>query len=190
MPRFGPLSLRSRAVSGSWPLFWLIGTGALLVRLYLASLWFRFGMTKLEVGWLTTNPVRELLELVASGQTPMPIPSLSIVADALLAVRADAALSVVLPLTELVLAAAFLTGFWVRLAAVGGIAVNASLILGGLASLSFDGRIIALQALLLLAGSRAGAPGVTSLPRLVDAVRRAARSLETATGQASRRRAA
>jgi uncharacterized membrane protein YphA (DoxX/SURF4 family) len=186
MPRsFGPVPPRSWA-----PLLWLVALGALLIRLYLASLWFRFGMTKLEAGWLTTNPVLGLLTAIAKDQTPMPIPSLSVVAEALLAVRADVVLSILLPLTEIVLAVAFLTGFRVRIAALVGIAVNASLILGGVASVSFDGRIVTLQALLLLAGTRAGTLGLRRLPRLVRAVRRSARAIRVTAGHPPRRRAA
>jgi uncharacterized membrane protein YphA (DoxX/SURF4 family) len=184
MPRtLGPRSLRSRALSPSWLLFWVIAVGALGVRLYLASLWFRFGITKVEAGWLTTNPVRGLLALVASGQTPMPIPSLSTVAGALIAARADVVLSVTLPLLELGLAAAFVSGYAVRGAAVVGIVVNASLILGGLASVGFDGRVILLQAVLLLAGTRAGALNIGTLARGLAPIRRAPGCLGTSAGQ-------
>ncbi|MFN2564391.1 MAG: hypothetical protein ABR499_05185 [Gemmatimonadaceae bacterium] len=164
--------MNRRAAVRWWPVFWLIALGALAIRAYLASVWFRFGMTKLETGWLRTNPVRGLLALVASGQTPMPIPSLSGVAEALLAVRADVVLSVILPLVEIAFAAAFLAGFCVRFAAAGGITVNTSLILGGLASAGFDGKIILLELLLLLAGARAAALGVPTALRAVSALAR------------------
>jgi uncharacterized membrane protein YphA (DoxX/SURF4 family) len=170
MPRsLGPIHLNPRSLLRQAPVLWLVTIGALLVRLYLASLWFRFGMAKVEAGWLTLNPVRGLLGGVAAGQTPMPLPSLSIVAGWLLAIRADALLSVVVPLTEIVLAAAFLTGWHTRRAALVGIAINASLILGGLATVPFDGRIIALQTAVILAGKRAGligAPGIARLRRV------------------------
>jgi uncharacterized membrane protein YphA (DoxX/SURF4 family) len=165
-----PISSRWRAVGGCWPVSWAIAVAALLVRVYLAWLWFQFGITKLDAGWLTHDPVRGLLTLVAGGQTPMPIPGLSIVAGALLAVHADVLLSVILPFVELALAVSFLTGYYVRSAALVGIAVNASLILGGLASVSFDGRIIVLQALLLLASQRASALRVPRLPQVIHLV--------------------
>jgi uncharacterized membrane protein YphA (DoxX/SURF4 family) len=170
MPRsHGPIHLNPRSVLRQAPLLWLVAIGALLARLYLASLWSRFGIAKVEAGWLTLNPVRGLLGVVAAGQTPMPVPRLSIVAGWLLAIRADVLLSVVVPLTEIVLAGAFLTGWYTRRAALVGIAINASLILGGLATVAFDGRIIALQAAVILAGKRAGllgAPGVGRLRRV------------------------
>ena len=189
MPRsLGPISLRPRLAVRWASLFWLVALGAFFVRLYLASLWFRFGMAKIDAGWLALNPVRGLLSVVGAGQTPMPIPNLSIVANWLLAVRADALLSVVLPLTEIALAAAFLTGCYARRAALVGIAVNASLILAGLASVGFDGRIIALQAVVLLAGRRAEVLGVP-IGRLRRASSRRINRL-VGTGSEPRRRAA
>jgi uncharacterized membrane protein YphA (DoxX/SURF4 family) len=185
---FGPLSLRSCRLNGRWLLFWVVAVGALGVRLYLASLWFRFGITKVEAGWLTTNPVRGLLTLVADGQTPMPIPSLSAVAGALLAARADVLLSVALPVIELALAAAFVSGYAVRGAAVVGIVVNASLILGGLAVVGFDGRIIVLEVLLLVAGTRARALRIGTVARRLAPMRRGAAFLGSSAGQRLERR--
>jgi uncharacterized membrane protein YphA (DoxX/SURF4 family) len=189
MPRsLGPLPQRFRRLNGWWLLFWVVAVGAVGVRVYLASLWFRFGITKLEAGWLTTNPVRGLLALVAGGQSPMPIPSLSAIAGALLAARADVLLSVALPFTELALAAAFVSGYAVRGAAVVGIVVNASLILGGLAGVDFDGRIILLEALLLLAGTRARALSIGTLARGLAPMRRGAARLGPSAGQRLERR--
>ena len=68
MPRsFGPIPLRRGAAVGRGPMLWLVALGALVLRLYLASLWFRFGMAKIEGGWLTANPVRGLLTVVRAG---------------------------------------------------------------------------------------------------------------------------
>ena len=191
MPRsFGLVSPHRRSKVGRASLLPIVAVATLLVRLYLARLWLGFGLAKIEAGWLTANPVRGLLAAVAAGQTPMPIPGLSVVASWLLAVHADAALSILLPLTELALAAAFLTGLLAQPAAALGIAVNTSLILGGLASVGFDGRVIALELIVLAAGVSAGVLGVPGIARVIRAVRRRADWLVDGPGQQPRRRAA
>jgi uncharacterized membrane protein YphA (DoxX/SURF4 family) len=192
MPRsLGPIPLRPREFAGWPPMFWLVALGALFVRLYLATLWLRFGMAKVDAGWLTLNPVRGLLTVVGGGQTPMPIPRLSVFANWLLAVRADVLLSVLVPLTELALAAAFFTGWYVRQAAFIGIAVNTALILGGLASVAFDGKIIALQVVVLVVGRRASVLGVPGIARLGRWVRdRIDQAVDGGAGPEARRTAA
>ena len=45
----------------------------LALRVYLASVWLRFAMMKLQGGWLTTNPLRPVLSAVAAGQVPTTV---------------------------------------------------------------------------------------------------------------------
>lgn len=137
----------------------------LALRVYLGSVWLQFGVAKLRDGWLGGNPLHDLLGAVARGHTPTPFPAYRRVAAALLDVGADRAMSIAIPLLEVGVAVAFFAGVLLVPAAVGASLLNLNLVLSGIATLSFDGRIIALQ-LLLLAGWRvAGHLGVARLWR-------------------------
>ena len=121
------------------------------IRIYLGSIWLQFGLAKVEGGWLTGNPMHSMLDAIARGMTPAPFPAYRHVAQALLDVGADRWMSVGLPLAELAVALAFFSGVLLVPAAVGASLLNLNLIFSGLASWQFDGRIIALQLLLLAA---------------------------------------
>lgn len=150
----------------------------LLLRIYLGSIWLRFGVAKIEGGWLTGNPVRPMLEAVAAGATPVPIEPYRAVAELLLALGADPILSVAIPLCEIAVAIAFLSGTLVVPAAIGAILLNLNLILSGLASWRFDGRIILLQLLLLAAWRVAGCIGGDGLRRASASSRRRVSALQ------------
>ncbi|MEO8623209.1 MAG: hypothetical protein ABI625_19185 [bacterium] len=119
------------------------------LRAYLAFVWLRFGIMKLQGGWLTTNPLRPLLTLIAAGQLPTSASGYSFVARALVATHADVALSIIIPCTEIAVGLALLAGFRVRTAAAIACALNANLLLAGIASVSLDGRMIVLQIILI-----------------------------------------
>lgn len=151
---------RARAVA-RWPFssrlaapFWLG------LRIYLGSVWLQFGLSKLRAGWLTTNQMGDLLELIARGQTPTPVPQYRSVAELILALNVDRLVSIVIPVLEILFAAAFFAGVLLVPAAVGATLLNLNLILSGIATWSFDGRIIVLQILLLLAWRVAGYLGI------------------------------
>jgi uncharacterized membrane protein YphA (DoxX/SURF4 family) len=129
-----------------------IAVGMLAIRLYLAFVWWQMGTTKIAQGWLTSNPLRTLLELVRDGKMPTTAPGYAWVAELLLATRADQLMALTLPLLEVGIALALATGLGVRVAATLGIVLNVNLILAGLAGWQYDGRIIALQLVLLAAG--------------------------------------
>jgi uncharacterized membrane protein YphA (DoxX/SURF4 family) len=139
------------------------------IRIYLGSIWLQFGLAKLEGGWLTGNPMHSMLDAIARGMTPAPFPAYRHVAQALLDVGADRWMSVGLPLAELAVALAFFSGVLLVPAAVGASLLNLNLILSGMASWQFDGRIIALQLLLLAAWRVADYVG---LARVVSRLRR------------------
>lgn len=141
---------RSPLVSPAW----------LALRLYLASIWLQFGVAKIQHGWLAGGSLRGLLQAVAAGQTPAPFPFYARVAEALLATGADRVLSIAIPLAEVAVGLAFLFGVLLVPAAIGAILLNLNLILAGVASMHFDGRIIALQLLLLLGWRAAGYLGL------------------------------
>jgi uncharacterized membrane protein YphA (DoxX/SURF4 family) len=139
------------------------------IRIYLGSIWLQFGLAKVEGGWLTGNPMHSMLDAIARGMTPAPFPAYRHVAGALLEVGADRWMSVGLPLAELAVALAFFSGILLVPAAVGASLLNLNLILSGMASWQFDGRIIALQLLLLAAWRVADYVG---LQRIIAGLRR------------------
>jgi uncharacterized membrane protein YphA (DoxX/SURF4 family) len=141
---------RSRVTSPVW----------LLLRIYLASIWMNFGVAKIRGGWLKGDALESLLGAVADGQTPAPFPFYPRVAEILVATGMDAVLCVLIPLAEVAVATAFLTGVLLVPAAICAILLNLNLILAGIASVNFDGRIIALQVLLLAAWRVAGYLGL------------------------------
>ena len=132
----------------------------LVLRIYLASVWMQFGLAKLRGGWLRGDALESLLKAVAEGQTPAPFPFYGRVADILVATGMDAVLCILIPIAEVAVATAFLTGVVLVPAAIIAILLNTNLILAGVASIHFDGRIIALQLLLLGAWRVAGYLGL------------------------------
>jgi uncharacterized membrane protein YphA (DoxX/SURF4 family) len=138
----------------------LAGPLWLALRIYLGSVWLQFGLAKLRGGWLTTDAMTPMLRAIGDGQTPAPLEFYREVAWLLVDVGAGPVISATLPLAELAVAAAFLSGVWVVPAAGVAILLNANLILSGVASWSFDGRIIALQLLMLLGWRVVGHLGV------------------------------
>lgn len=150
----------------TWPFRSLLASPVWLVlRLYLASVWLQFGIGKIRGGWLDGDGLHGLLSAVAAGQTPAPFPFYTRVAELLVQTGMDRVLSLVIPFAELAVGLAFLTGVLLVPAAIGAILLNLNLILSGVASIHFDGRIIALQVLLLLAWRVAGYLGLGTLLR-------------------------
>jgi uncharacterized membrane protein YphA (DoxX/SURF4 family) len=141
---------RSPATSPVW----------LMLRLYLASIWMNFGVAKIRGGWLRGDALDALLQAVADGHTPTPFPFYNDVARVLVETGMAGVLSVLIPIAEVAVATAFLTGLMLVPAAICAILLNTNLILAGIASINFDGRIIALQVLLLLAWRVAGYLGL------------------------------
>lgn len=138
----------------------------LVLRLYLASVWLQFGMGKIRGGWLRGDGLEGLLTAVAQGQTPAPFPLYTRLIDVLLLETGmDRVLSVTMPLMEVAVGLAFLSGVMLVPAAIAATALNLNLILSGVASIHFDGRIIALQVLLLAAWRVAGYLGLGTLFR-------------------------
>lgn len=164
--------MRTRTASQITALTWpfrstLTSPVWLVLRLYLASVWLRFGMGKIRGGWLDGDGLQGLLGAVAAGQTPAPFPFYARVAELLVATGMDRVLSVGIPLVEVGVGLAFLTGVLLVPAAIGATLLNVNLVLSGVATLRFDGRIIALQVLLLLAWRVAGYLGLGTLLRRV-----------------------
>ena len=148
-----PAGLLARSIHAlRWPfthryaaLLWLA------LRLYLGWIWLQFGIDKLQAGWLTKDAIGPLLKLGAEGTLPLPIPIYGRVAALLLDLGVTPLISFAMPLLELAVALAFLSGVLVAPAAIGATLLNINIILSGIGQLAFDGRMIALQLLLLMA---------------------------------------
>ena len=123
----------------------------LALRLYLGWIWLQFGIDKLQAGWLTKDAIGPMLKLGADGALPLPLPIYGEVAAFLLGLGVTPLISFVMPFLELAVAVAFLSGVFVIPAAIGAIALNLNIILSGIGQVAFDGRIIALQLLLIMA---------------------------------------
>jgi NADH dehydrogenase len=133
------------------------------LRFYLAYVWFRFGIGKIDSGWLTSNLLRPLVEVVANGYTNAWLPIYQPLARLTLALGLDRLLGIAFPLVELAIAAALITGIRARTALVVAILINLNLVFAGLAPWQFDGRIIGLEMLTLLLGAIASGYGLRSL---------------------------
>ncbi|HZG42310.1 MAG TPA: hypothetical protein VEY93_05070 [Longimicrobium sp.] len=139
----------------------------LALRMYLGLVWMTFGLGKIQAGWLTSNPLRPLLTAVAEGQTQTPLDFYTHVARLMVDTGADGVLSVLIPLAEVGVAISFFSGVLLVPAALVAIGINLNLILAGIASVHFDGRIIVMQVLLLAAWRVAGLLGLGTLVRRV-----------------------
>ena len=165
-----------------WPFASPLASPAwLALRLYLGATWLRFGWSKVEAGWLISNPMRPLLEAIGSGGTAAPLPLYRSVAEQMLAVGLDRLLSVAIPLAELAFATAFFAGVLLVPAAIAACLMNLNLILSGIATWSFDGRVILMQLLIILGWRVAGELGLgDSIHRLWPQYREAIRRLRHA----------
>ena len=144
----------------------------LALRIYLGTIWLQFGLNKLRGGWLTGNPMEEILSLVARGLTPTPVPAYRRVAELLLAMDADRVMSVAIPALEIAFAGFLFAGVLIVPTAIAACLLNVNLVLSGIATWEFDGRVIALQLLLLLAWRVAGYLGMgESVGRLLRSYR-------------------
>jgi thiosulfate dehydrogenase [quinone] large subunit len=139
----------------------------LVLRMYLGLVWMNFGLGKIRAGWLTSNPLRPLLTAVAEGQTQTPLDFYTHVAGLMVDTGADGLLSVLIPLAEVAVAISFFSGVLLVPAAIIAIGINLNLILAGIASVHFDGRIILMQVLLLAAWRVAGLLGLGTLVRRI-----------------------
>ena len=136
---------------------------ALGVRFYLAFVWVRYGIGKIETGWLTSNPLKGLIDVVAKGYTNAWLPIYEPLARWVLALGIDSALAIAFPLTELAIGMALITGALLRPALVLAIFINLNLVLSGLAPWTFDSRVIVLQLLVLALGTAGSRYGLRSL---------------------------
>jgi uncharacterized membrane protein YphA (DoxX/SURF4 family) len=148
----------------------------LALRLYIAWIWFQMGMSKLQAGWLTSDPVGAMFKLVEKGAIAVPLPFYREVAGGLLDAGISPMISHSMPFLELAVALSFATGVLVPAAAVGAILLNINIILSGIGAPAFDGPIIAAQILFLMSYRVVGGIGFERLAgRILSAALRIVR---------------
>jgi uncharacterized membrane protein YphA (DoxX/SURF4 family) len=135
----------------------------LALRFYLAYMWIQFGVQKIGAGFLTGDPIGDMLQLVGNGTLSVPFEFYRPVARMLVDSGMTTLLSFTMPFLEMAVALSFATGVLVVPAAVGATLLNINFILSGIGQVSFDGRFIALQLLLILAFRIVGKIGIERL---------------------------
>ncbi len=123
----------------------------LALRLYVGWIWWEMGLSKLQGGWLTSDPIGVLLTLVADGTLPVPFECYRGVADTLIKAGLTPLLSHALPFLELAVGLAFIGGVLTPVTAVGAILLNLTFILSGVGGIAFDGPVIVAEILFILA---------------------------------------
>ena len=135
----------------------------LALRLYIAWIWYQMSMSKFQAGWLSSDPVGTMFQLIEKGTIAVPLPFYRGVAGALLEAGISPLLSHSMPFLEMAVALSFATGVLVPAAAVGAILLNINIVLSGMGTPAFDGPIIISQILFLLSFRVVGAIGFERL---------------------------
>jgi thiosulfate dehydrogenase (quinone) large subunit len=135
----------------------------LAVRLYLGYMWFWMGVQKLQIGFLSSDPIGPILKAVADGTLKVPAAFFRPVAALLVDSGLTPLISFSMPLLEIAVALSFVTGVLVVPAALGATLLNIIFVLSGIGQIRLDGRFIALQLLLILAYRIVGTIGFQKL---------------------------
>lgn len=123
----------------------------LAVRLYLAYIWFSMGLSKFGSGFLTGDPIGQLLGLAGNGTLAVPVEAYRPVARLLVELGVTPVLSHSMPFLELAVALAFLSGVLLVPAALGASLLNLNFLLSGVGIVELDVRCLVLQLLLVFA---------------------------------------
>jgi thiosulfate dehydrogenase (quinone) large subunit len=143
----------------------------LALRLYIGWIWFQMALSKINAGWLTSDPVGQMFKAIAGGKLPVPMPFYRDVAQGMLDLGIAPMLSHSMPFLEMAVALSFVSGVLVPVAAVGAILLNINIILSGMGSPAFDGPIIASEVLFLMSYRVVGAIGFERIAiRILNAV--------------------
>lgn len=149
----------------------------LAVRLYLGYVWFTMGYDKLSAGFLTGDPIGDILKLTGSGVLAVPFEAFRPVAQLLVELGITPLLSHSMPFLEMAVALAFISGILIVPAALGAIFLNVNFLLSGIGIAALDGRCIVLQLLLLLAFRSVGYLSLGG--RVVRALKNLSRGVQT-----------
>ena len=123
----------------------------LALRLYVAWIWVQMSLSKFTAGWLNSDPSGDLLKLVAKGTMPVPFTFYRGVADMMVSSGITPLLSHTMPFLEMAVALSLISGVLMRPASIGGILLVMNVILMGIGTLAFDGRVILIHVLLIVA---------------------------------------
>src|SRR5262245_60696991 len=135
----------------------------LLLRLYVAWVFLTMGIAKIEGGFLSGDPIGEMLKLVANGAIPVPFEFYRGVAGLLVGAGLTALISHSMPFLELALALALATGVLTPLAAFGALLLNINFVLSGIGQIAFDFPYMVAEILLMMGYSVVGVIGFEKL---------------------------
>ena len=135
----------------------------LALRLYIGWIWFQMSISKLQAGWVTSDPIGQMLKLIENGTIAVPLPFYRGVAGALVDAGVTPMLSHSMPFMEMAVAISFFRGVLVPVAAVGAILLNINFLLSGIGTLPLDGPVIAAQILFILSFRVVGTIGFEKL---------------------------
>jgi thiosulfate dehydrogenase [quinone] large subunit len=139
----------------------------LLVRLYVAYVFLTMGVAKIEAGFLTSDPIGQMLPLVANGTIPVPFEFYRGVAGMLVDAGLTPLISHSMPLLELAVALSLATGVLAPLAAVGALLLNINFVLSGIGQISFDLPYMVAEVLLVAAYPVVGLIGLERLAKRI-----------------------
>jgi thiosulfate dehydrogenase (quinone) large subunit len=135
----------------------------LLLRLYVAWVFLTMGIAKIEGGFLTGDPIGEMLKLVANGAIPVPFEFYRGVSGMLVGAGLTPLISHSMPFLELAIALSLATGVLTPLAAFGALLLNINFVLSGIGQLNFDAPYMVAEILMILGYSVVGVIGFEKL---------------------------
>ena len=135
----------------------------LLVRLYVAWVFITMAIGKIEGGFLTSDPIGEMLKLVANGTIPVPFEFYRGVAGMLVSAGLTPLLSHTMPFLELAVALSLITGVLTPVAAFGALLLNVNFVLSGIGQIAFDAPYMVAEILMVLSYSVVGTIGFEKL---------------------------
>ena len=157
----------------------------LAVRLYLGYMWFWMGVQKLQIGFLSSDPIGPILQAAANGTLKVPAAFFRPVAGLLVESGLTPLISFSMPFLEIAVALSFVTGVLVVPAAIGATLLNIIFVLSGIGQIQLDGRFIALQLLLILAYRIVGTIGFEKLATRIFTAALVALRIKKATPRAA-----
>jgi len=139
----------------------------LLLRLYVAWVFLTMGIAKIEGGFLTGDPIGEMLKLVANGAIPVPFEFYRGVAGMLVEAGLTPMISFSMPFLEIAIALSMLTGVLTPLAAFGALLLNINFVLSGIGQINFDLPYMIAEVLLIMGYSVVGVIGFEKLAQRI-----------------------
>jgi uncharacterized membrane protein YphA (DoxX/SURF4 family) len=125
------------------------------------------GIAKIEGGFLTGDPIGEMLKLVANGAIPVPFEFYRGVSGMLVGAGLTPMLSHSMPFLEIAIAISMITGVLTPLAAFGALLLNINFILSGIGQIDFDFPYMVAEVLLIMGYSVVGVIGFEKLAQRI-----------------------